>query len=107
MLFILLSRRIGGFDLRVLLPFIGRTLLASGAMALVLFTLKTYLDHIIDTTSMPKLLLAGILMALTKLLLELSFGSLAFLVVARLLKMEEMHSGLVGRALKFLRIPWL
>jgi hypothetical protein len=61
----------------------------------------------IDTTSMQKLFIPGIFMALVKLFIELGFGSLAFLVVARLLKMEEMNTGLVRRVLNLLRIPWL
>src|SRR5205807_875893 len=98
-LFVLLSRRIEGFDLQPFLGFVGRALLASGAMALVLGILRIGLDHVIDTTSMQKLFIPGILMALTKLFLELIPGSLAFLIAARLLKMQEMNSGLVRRVL--------
>ena len=65
------------------------------------------LDHMIDTTSMPKLFIHGILMAILKLLIELVAGAAAFLVVARLLKMEEMNSGLVRRVIQLLRLPWL
>ena len=106
-LFILLAQRIEGVDLRALMGFFGRAFLASGVMALVLFVLRTILDHAIDTTSMQKLFIPGIAMALLKLFIELGCGSLVFLVVARLLKMEEMNSGLVRRVLNLLRIPWL
>ncbi len=106
-LFILLSQRIGGFDQKALLAFLGRVFLASGAMAFVLLIVRPLLDSAIDTTSMQKLFIPGILMALFKLLIELGAGSITFLVVARLLHMEEMNSGLVRRVLNMLRIPWL
>jgi putative peptidoglycan lipid II flippase len=106
-LFLLLSQRIEGFDLRALMGFFGRAFLASGIMAIVLFVLRMGLDRLIDTTSMEKLFIPGILMALTKLLIELGCGSFVFLVVARLLHMEEMNAGLVRRVLNMLRIPWL
>jgi putative peptidoglycan lipid II flippase len=106
-LFVLLSRRIGSFDMPPFMNFIKRASLASGAMAIVLFILRAVLDHMIDTTSMPKLFIPGIFMALVKLSIELGFGSLVFLIAARLLKMEEMNTGLVRRVLNLLRIPWL
>lgn len=106
-LFILLHQRIGGFDLHDLLRFLGRTLLACGAMVVVLLVVRPILDHLLDTTSVPKLFVPGIFMALVKLLIELGFGSAAFLVVARLLHMEEMNAGLVRRILNLLHIPWL
>ncbi len=106
-LFILIYQRIDGFDLRALAQFIGRTLLAAGALAVVLLLARPILDHVIDTTSMTRLTVPGIFMALFKLLLELAVGSLTYLVVARLFKMEEMNSGLVRRVLNLLHIPWL
>ncbi len=106
-IFVLLSRRIEGFDLPPFWDFVKRVLLASGAMALVLLIARAILDHMIDTTSMQKLFIPGILMALVKLFIELGFGSAVFLVVARLLKMEEMNTGLVRRVIRLLRIPWL
>jgi putative peptidoglycan lipid II flippase len=106
-LFMLLSQRIEGFDLRALMGFFGRAAVASAVLAVVLFIARTGLDRVIDTTSMNQLFIPGILAALVKLLIELGLGSLAFLVVARLLHMEEMNSGLVRRVLNLLRIPWL
>ena len=106
-LFFLLSQRIGGFDLHPLLHFFKQALLASGAMAGIVLVMRFMLDHMIDTTSMPKLFIHGILMAMIKLLIELVAGAAAFLVVARLLKMEEMNSGLVRRVIQLLRLPWL
>jgi putative peptidoglycan lipid II flippase len=106
-LFLLLSQRIGGFDLRRLGHFLGRVLLASAVLALVLICLRTLLDHIIDTTTVQYLYGQNILKATFKLLIELGVGSGIFLVVARLLKIEEMNSGLVRRVLNILHIPWL
>ncbi len=106
-LFMLLSQRIEGFDLHSLLGFFGRAALASGIMALVLFVARISLDHLFDTTTTTKLFIPGILTALFKLLIELGLGSLAFLVTARLLHMEEMNSGLVRRVLNILHVPWL
>jgi putative peptidoglycan lipid II flippase len=106
-LFLLLSQRVGGFELRSYTGFFGRVFLAAGAMAIVLIVLRLELDRVIDTTSMSQLFLPGILKALLKLLIELGAGSLVFLVVARLLHIEEMNSGLVRRVLRLLRIPWL
>lgn len=106
-LFFLLSQRIEGFDLHTLSSFFTRVALASVVLAGVLFVVRMGLDQAIDTTSMQQLFIPGILLAVTKLLIELGVGSLAFLVVARLLRMEEMNSGLVRRVLNLLRIPWL
>jgi putative peptidoglycan lipid II flippase len=106
-LFILLSQRLEGFELQPFLHFIGRALLASGVMGVALYLLRVILDHLIDTTSMSRLAIGGIFLALFKLLIELGLGSAVFLVAARLLQMEEMNSGLVRRVLNLLRVPWL
>ncbi len=106
-LFILLYQRIGGFDLRSLMSFIGRALLAAAVMGGVLFVVRTGLDRVIDTTTTNTLIISGILKALLKLLIELAIGSLVFLVMARLLKIEEMNSGPVRRILNRLIISWL
>jgi len=106
-LFLLLSHRIEGFDMRQLMAFFGRALLASAVLVVVLFIVRSGMDRVIDTTSMQKLFIPGILGALVKLLIELAFGATAFLVVARLLKMEEMNTGLVRRVLNILHVPWL
>ena len=107
LLFVLLSRRVGHFDLHPFVEFIKRLILAAGAMAIVLLLLRASLDNLIDTTSMQRLPLTGIFLALFKLFIELGFGSFVFLIVARLLQMEEMNTGLVRRVLNMLRIPWL
>ena len=106
-LFIVLSQRIEGFELQPFIRFIGRALIASAIMGIVLFVIRIILDHMIDTASMQRLAVTGIFLSLFKLLIELAFGSAAFLITARLLKMEEMNSGLVRRVLNMLRVPWL
>lgn len=106
-LFILLSQRLEGFEILPFVHFIKRALIASGVLTVVLLLIRTILDSMIDTTSMPRLAIGGIFIALFKLLIELAFGSAAFLVAARLLKMEEMDTGLVRRVLNLLKIPWL
>jgi putative peptidoglycan lipid II flippase len=106
-LFILLYQRIGGFDLRSLLSFIGRALLAAAGMGGALFVARMGIDRVIDTTATNTLIISGILKAGLKLLIELGIGSLVFLILARLLNIEEMHSGPVRRILNRLRISWL
>lgn len=105
-LFILLYQRIGGFDLHSLLSFIGRALLAAAGMGGALFAARMGLDRVIDTTTTNTLIISGILKAGLKLLIELSIGSLVFLILARLLKIEEMDSGPVRRILNRLHISW-
>jgi putative peptidoglycan lipid II flippase len=103
-LFLLLHRRIGGFDVRALLSFIGRALLASFAMGIVLLLVHLGLDRMLNTTSTNTLPALDILKALFKMLVELLLGSLVFLSIARLLKIEEMSSGPVRRILNRLKI---
>ena len=107
LLFVLLSKRVGNFEAAPFVDFAKRLILASGAMAIVLLLVHGSLDGLIDTTSMPRLAVTGIFLALFKLFIELGFGSFVFLIVARLLQMEEMNTGLVRRVLNMLRIPWL
>ena len=107
LLFVLLSKRVGNFEAAPFVDFAKRLILASGAMAIVLMLVHGSLDGLIDTTSMPRLAVTGIFLALFKLFIELGFGSFVFLIVARLLQMEEMNTGLVRRVLNMLRIPWL
>ncbi|HEX4206840.1 MAG TPA: murein biosynthesis integral membrane protein MurJ [Ktedonobacteraceae bacterium] len=106
-LFILLYQRIGGFDLRALVDFIKRCSLAAAAMGVVLFFVHTILDLIIHTTTSYQLTFGGVLLALVKLLIELGVGSLVFLVAAKMLKIEEINSGMVRRILDRLHIFWL
>ncbi len=108
-LFILLYRRIGGFDLPALTSFLGRCLGASIGMGIVLFVVRNVLDFIIHTTntSTSSLPLSGVFLALIKLLIELAVGSLVFLLIARRLNLEELESGPVRRILNRLHISWI
>ena len=106
-LFVLLHQRIGGFELRPLMSFIGRALVASAVMGIVLLVVRMGLDHLINTTTANTLIISGIFKALFKLLIELGIGSLVFLLMARLLKIEEMNSGPVRRILNRLHVRWL
>jgi putative peptidoglycan lipid II flippase len=106
-LFIILYRRIGGFDLRALSSFLGRVLVASIGMGIILFVMRKGLDAIIDTTSSEALSVSGIFLALIKLLIELGIGSLVFLLAAKRLKIEEIESGPVRKLLNRLHVLWL
>jgi putative peptidoglycan lipid II flippase len=106
-LFIVLSQRIGGFDLKAFAAFCGRAFFACAVMAVALLLVRFGLDHVIDTTNTKQLFIPGIFAALVKLLIELGVGSAVFLVLARLMHMEEMNGGLVRRVINLLHIPWL
>lgn len=106
-LFILLYQRIGNLGVRSLFGFFGRVAVAGIIMALVLLLLRAGLDRMIDTTTATKLYVPGILQAVVKLLIELGAGTLVFLVVARLLRMDELNHGMVRRVLNRLHVPWL
>jgi putative peptidoglycan lipid II flippase len=106
-LFILLYRRIGGFDLRALVSFLGRALVASLGMGVALFIVRNVLDRLINTTTSYTLSVSGIFHALLKLLIELGIGSLVFLIIARRLNIEEMESGPVRKILNRLHVAWL
>jgi putative peptidoglycan lipid II flippase len=108
-LFIVLSRRVGGFDIRALGSFFGRALVASLGMGVALFIVRNILDRMLDTTSsnIHTLSVSGIFHALIKLLIELGVGSLVFLIIARRLNIEEMESGPVRKILDRLHVAWL
>lgn len=106
-LFILLYQRIGGLGLRSLAAFFGRIIVAGAVMTVVLIVVRAGLDRVIDTTTPTNLYIPGILQAIVKLLIELGAGTLVFLVLARLLKMNEMNYGMVRRVLDRLHVPWL
>jgi putative peptidoglycan lipid II flippase len=106
-LFIVLSRRVGGFDIRALANFLGRALVASLGMGVTLFIVRNILDRMINTTTSYTLSVSGIFHALLKLLIELGIGSLVFLIIARRLNIEEMESGPVRKILNRLHVAWL
>ena len=106
-LFILLYQRIGGLALRSLAGFFVQVAIAGAVMAIVLFLVRKGLDHLIDTSTPPRLSPPGILEAVLKLAIELGFGTGVFLVAARVLKMNELNYGMVRRLLNRLHVPWI
>jgi putative peptidoglycan lipid II flippase len=104
----LLQQRIGEFELRKLGVFAARVLLASLAMGLVLLIVRFLLDHILITTSDQRLGFGGTLLALIKLLIELSVGLIIYIRATRLLGIEDFwKQGPVKRVLERLRLSWL
>ena len=104
----LLQERIEGFELRKLVVFAGRVLLASLAMGLALLIVRFLLDHILVTTSDQRLGFGGTLLALIKLLIELAVGLIIYIRVTRLLGIEDFwKQGPVKRVLDRLRLSWI
>jgi putative peptidoglycan lipid II flippase len=104
----LLQQRVGDFELRKLGVFASRVLLASLAMGLVLLIVRFLLDHILITTSDQRLGFGGTLLALIKLLIELSVGLIIYIRATRLLGIEDFwKQGPVKRVLERLRLSWL
>jgi putative peptidoglycan lipid II flippase len=106
-LFIILYRRIGGFNLSALADFLVRTLVATIVMALVVFSIREGLDNLFSTTSAPTLATGGVLLAFIKLFIEIAIGAFVYLFVARRLDIEEINSGPVRRLLNRFHITWL
>ncbi len=101
----LLNDRIQGMQLRTLAHFIGRVLLASLAMAVGLFLIRSLLDVLLVTTTTLSLGLTGTIFALVKLLFEMGVGAFIYLRCARLLSIEEL--GPVKRVLDRLKLSWI
>src|SRR5579875_1584119 len=106
-LFIILYRRIGGFNLSALADFLVRSLVATIVMALVVFSIREGLDNLFSTTSVPTLATGGVLLAFIKLFIEIAIGVFVYLFVARRLDIEEINSGPVRRLLNRFHITWL
>jgi putative peptidoglycan lipid II flippase len=113
-LFYLLNQRIGELQIRVVVLFIGRVLISALAMGFVLLITRYVLDSLLavlghipflDTTDTPTLKIAGTLIALLKLLLELFIGVLIYVRAARILGIEEL--GPVRRVLDRLKLSWI
>lgn len=103
----LLQQRIGGFELRKLLYFTGRVLLAAFVMGVTVFVLRFVLDKILVTTSASdnSLGFGRTIMALFKLLIELFVGIIIYLKVARRIGIEEL--GPVRRVLNRFKLSWI
>jgi putative peptidoglycan lipid II flippase len=104
----LLQDRVEGFELRKLIVFAGRVLLAALAMGLVLLIVRFLLDHIFVTTSDQRLGFGGTLLAMIKLLIELTIGLILYIRTTRLLGIEDFwKQGPIKRVLERLRLSWL
>ena len=107
-LLFLLHQRIGNLQLGSLATFIGRVLLASFAMGLIVLIIRTLLDALLVTTDPHSSLgLLGTLLAAIKLLIELAVGVFIYIRAARILHIEELSLGPIKRLLDRLRLPWL
>ena len=116
-LFWLLHQRIGDLRVRIMLLFIGRVLLAAGAMGVAVLFVRGALDfilallarspslHWLNTTLSPSLGVPGTLVAVIKLSIEILVGLIVYIRVARLVGIEEL--GPVKRVLDRLKLSWI
>ncbi|HCI79498.1 MAG TPA: murein biosynthesis integral membrane protein MurJ [Ktedonobacter sp.] len=116
-LFWLLHQRIGDLRVRLTLLFIGRVLLAAGAMGIAVLFVRGALDFILallahnpsllwlNTTLSPSLGILGTLVAVVKLAIEILVGLIVYIRVARLVGIEEL--GPVKRVLDRLKLSWI
>ena len=104
----LLQDYIEGLELRKLVLFAGRVLLAALAMGLALLVLRFLLDHIFVTTSDQRLGFGGTLLAMIKLSIELAVGLIVYIRATRLLGIEDFwKQGPIKRVLERLRLSWI
>ena len=116
-LFWLLHQRIGDLRVRTTLLFIGRVLLAAGAMGVALLFVRGALDftfalvahnpslHWLNTTLTPSLGILGTLVAIVKLGIEILVGLIVYIRVARIVGIEEL--GPIKRVLDRLKLSWI
>ncbi|WP_338251733.1 murein biosynthesis integral membrane protein MurJ [Dictyobacter halimunensis] len=104
-LFWLLNQRLGDLQVRELLRFIGRVLLASLAMAVVVFVARELLDRILDTTNGQSTGLIGTIEAMVKLGVEVFVGLFVYVRASRFLGIQEL--GPVKRILDRLKLSWI
>lgn len=100
-----LEARPQGLELRGLAFFVGRLLLASIAMAVVILLIRFVLDAILVTTNEQRLGFGGTLIAFIKLLIEIFAGFVVYMRVAHMLGIEEL--GPVKRVLNRLKLSWI
>ncbi|MBO0777855.1 MAG: murein biosynthesis integral membrane protein MurJ [Ktedonobacteraceae bacterium] len=107
----LLHRRIGGLQLRALLAFVKRVLLATLAMSLVIMLARVPLDLLLVTSGRngnESLNLAGIIAVLVKLVLLSLLGAVVYLKCSRFLKLlDSGELAPVQRLLARLHLAWL
>jgi putative peptidoglycan lipid II flippase len=103
----LLQQRIGGFELRKLMKFTGRVLLAALIMGVAVFAARYILDIILPTTSASdnSLGFGRTILAFIKLVIELFIGLVVYLRVARRIGIEEL--GPVRRVLNRFKLSWI
>ena len=90
--------------------FLGRVLLASVAMGIALLILRLILDATLVTTAANQTLgIGGTLLALIKLLIEISVGVLSYFMTTRLLGIgiDTLNLGPVRRLLDRLKLSWI
>ena len=104
-LFWLLDQRIGDMQTKELLRFIGRVLLASLAMAIVVFLARELLDRILDTTTGQSTGLLGTIEAIIKLGIEVFVGLFVYVRASRFMGIQEL--GPVKRILDRLKLSWI
>ena len=116
-LFLLLHQRIGDLRIRITLLFIGRVLLAAGAMGVALLFVRGTLDftfalvahnppfYWLNTTLTPSLGILGTLVAVVKLGIEILVGLIVYIRVARIMGIEEL--GPIKRVLDRLKLSWV
>jgi len=104
----LLQEYVEGFELRKLVRFAGRVLLAALAMGFALLILGFVLDHIFVTTSDQRLGFGGTLQAIIKLSIELAVGLIVYIRATRFLGIEDFwNQGPIKRVLERLRLSWI
>jgi putative peptidoglycan lipid II flippase len=104
----LLQDYVEGFELRKLLSFAVRVLLAALAMGLALLILRFFLDHIFVTTIDQRLGFGGTLLAFIKLSIELAVGLIFYIRATRFLGIEDFwKQGPIKRVLERLRLSWI
>jgi putative peptidoglycan lipid II flippase len=116
-LFYLLNQRIGELQVRVVVMFVGRVVIAALAMGFALLITRYVLDSllallghipflaVLDTANSPTLKIGGTIVALAKLLLELFIGVVVYIRAVRMLGIEEL--GPVKRVLDRLKLSWI
>jgi putative peptidoglycan lipid II flippase len=104
----LLQDYVEGFEIRKLVIFAGRVILAALAMGFALLILRFVLDHIFVTTSDQRLGFGGTLLAIIKLSIELAVGLIVYIRATRLLGIEDFwKQGPIKRVLERLRLSWI
>ena len=104
----LLQDYVEGLEIRKLVIFAGRVLLAALAMGFALLILSFVLDHIFVTTSDQRLGFGGTLLAMIKLSIELAVGLIVYIRATRLLGIEDFwKQGPIKRVLERLRLSWI